>query len=208
MEKKIKKECASEFYDKVFSESKIFKKNPQEITEYYKSWSFAKNFILNNNIKLVIDIGCGPGNLAQLLEDLDITYIGIDFSKVGIDECNRKVNKKNFSFINDNAFNIDYFNLIKNYKNDEILFTSFEFLEHITNDIDIIKLLPQNIKFCFSLPNYDSESHIRYFDSVQSIKNRFEKYLDITHIIENVFDEPAKKKYKIFVFNGIIKNSL
>jgi SAM-dependent methyltransferase len=43
------------------------------ITEY----KYALKIISENNFKIVLDVGCGPGNLAKLLES-DIEYVGID----------------------------------------------------------------------------------------------------------------------------------
>jgi len=71
------------YYDSVYSKSLIYKQGPKhpDLKYYYPSWKLACDYIKLNKIKLVIDIGCGPGHLPLTMRDenLDVEYIGIDF---------------------------------------------------------------------------------------------------------------------------------
>jgi 2-polyprenyl-3-methyl-5-hydroxy-6-metoxy-1,4-benzoquinol methylase len=185
----MNKELDSSYYDKVFETSPKYKKNANEISVYYVLWNFAKEYIIENNIKLVIDIGCGPGHLAQVIQDLDIKYIGIDFSKVAIEQAISRVNKDNFTFINTNAIGFNYNELINGYNNEDILITSFEFLEHVNKDLEVIQSLLPNIKCCFSVPNYDCKGHVRFFKNSTQVKNRYQTVLDIDNIINKKHGE-------------------
>lgn len=182
------KELNSGYYDNVFKVSTKYSKQPEEIKNYYTSWKYSYNKIKNNNIKYVIDIGCGPGHQAVVLKNLNIDYLGIDFSTVAIEQSKNKLNNNsNFNFECVDALKFNYIEYLKlnNINIDDLIILSFEFLEHIVGDIDLLKKLPSNCKFCFGVPNYDSKGHVRYFISRQHIIDRYGKYLNIEKIIEN-----------------------
>jgi 2-polyprenyl-3-methyl-5-hydroxy-6-metoxy-1,4-benzoquinol methylase len=183
------KELDSSYYDSVYNTSIKYKKQPHEISVYYVLWKFARDYIIKNNIKLVIDIGCGPGHLAQVLQDLDITYIGIDFSLVAIEQAQSKVNKQNFTFINTDAIGFNYTELMKGYNINDILITSFEFLEHVNKDLEVIKSLVSNIKCCFSVPSYNSKGHVRFFNNSVEVKKRYSTVMNIDNIINKTHGE-------------------
>lgn len=194
------KELDSSYYNSVFSTSKKYKLNPQELTVYYVLWNFARDYIIKNNIKLVIDIGCGPGHLAQVLQDLDIKYIGIDFSSVAIEQAKERVSKNNFTFINADAIGFNYNELIGDYNINDILVTSFEFLEHVNKDLEVIKSILPNIKCCFSVPNYNSKGHVRFFKNSKALNKRYSTVMKIDNIIEKKHGD----NNIIFIILGVI----
>ena len=67
----------------------------------YGSLSVFKNEILNkfvaeNNVKKVVEIGCGDGNM--LVNSKYSTYIGYDISEKAVTLCRSKINKDNYQF--------------------------------------------------------------------------------------------------------------
>ena len=69
------------YYDSVYSKSLRYKQRPKhpDLKHYYPSWKSACDYIKLNEIKLVIDIGCGPGHLVVKLLELkkDVTALDI-----------------------------------------------------------------------------------------------------------------------------------
>ena len=132
--KKSKLEEDETYYNNVYSNSASYKLKPQELVKYYYCWKKCADYIVNNNIKLVIDIGCGPGHFPEVInkinKNLDFKYLGIDFSQTAIQMCKDKfVNNNNYKFLNNDALKINYNKLVKGYKIEDVLFTSFEFME-------------------------------------------------------------------------------
>lgn len=200
------------FYNNVYLGNRIYEQNPEDLKEYFKSWKFCSDLVNKNKFKLILDIGCGPGHLPIVLNkyNTNFEYIGFDFSKVAIQMAKRKNKQKNLKFYVKNALEIKYDKYIKNKKTENILITSFEFLEHIEKDIDIISEMPKNVYFCFSVPNYDSKGHVRKFNNENEIRNRYSEYLDIYEIKKTFIETEygIKNNSIIFIFWGkIIQNS-
>jgi len=182
------KEESKEYYDKVYTDGPIanaYQQSPEEIVggKYFFSWKLCADFIEKNNIKLVVDIGCGPGHFPEVIKkynkNYNVKYIGIDFSKVAINISKKKfLNDQNYDFIVSDALEIDYNDLVKNYDIKDVLFTSFEFMEHISFDLQLLNILPSNYKFCWSVPSYPFRGHVRWFKTVKEIKDRYDKLID------------------------------
>ena len=46
---------------------------------------------------------------------------------------------------------------------------------------EVVKKISSGKKVIFSLPNYDYESHVRFFTSYQEIEDRYKEYLHFYH---------------------------
>jgi SAM-dependent methyltransferase len=61
---------------------------------------FLKNFIQNNNIKTVVDLGCGDFRCGQVIyNDMDVTYTGYDAYKKVVEHNKTKAFTPKFNFI-------------------------------------------------------------------------------------------------------------
>jgi hypothetical protein len=61
---------------------------------------FLKDFIRNNNIKNIVDLGCGDFKCGTLIyDDLDISYTGYDVYKKIIDFNKEQITMPKYSFI-------------------------------------------------------------------------------------------------------------
>lgn len=67
--------------------------------------SFVIEMIKKYKKKKHLDIGCGSGDLCFYASKITKQSIGIDFSSKMISIANKKFNKRNLSFIDDNIFN-------------------------------------------------------------------------------------------------------
>jgi len=67
---------------------------------------FLKKYIMNNNIKYIVDLGCGDFNSGKLIyDDLDIIYTGYDTYKKIIDYNSNQHSLPKYSFVH-----LDFYN--------------------------------------------------------------------------------------------------
>lgn len=144
---------------------------------------------------LLLELGCSNGNFANLVMKHNIkNYVGVDIQIKKIQEAMDKFPALNFICC-DITKNLT---LLKDIKT----FVSFQCLEHIQNDLDIIKAIPPGCLTIFSVPNRPYKGHIRWFE-VDGWKNRFEPYIDFIDII--TIQHPRKEGNRSFLFKGIKK---
>jgi SAM-dependent methyltransferase len=122
----------------------------------------------------VLEVGCGTGAFAHLLTDnTEISYAGFDFSNVAIEKAHRRV--KQFFFVGDALDASSY-----THPYDTIVCT--EVLEHIENDLGVIDHWRPGANCICSVPNFDSESHVRLFRSEHEVRVRYGSAIVIDRI--------------------------
>jgi trans-aconitate methyltransferase len=176
------KELNKEFYDSVFeyggSEEMYFKDYKE--TSWFPVWSKIIDIISDGNFKNVLDIGCGPGQFAnQLIDTLpEIKYTGLDFSYIAIDQAIKRV--PSFNFIIADALKFDFNSL------EYDVVVSTEFLEHVVQDKNILQSLKSGVLILATLPNMDSEGHVRFLSKdVDAARSEIlDHYGDICEILE------------------------
>lgn len=160
------------WYDEAYKVSQEYKKEPEN-SRYYPIWNMVLSWI---NGERVIDLGCGSGQFAKLLLKNGKFFIcGIDFSGEAISMAQRSNPEHKEKFVVGdllNGFQIPPYDLV----------TCFEVLEHITNDLDVIKKIDSGKRLIFSVPNYNYKSHVRKFDSKTDIIKRYSSLVNIKHI--------------------------
>ena len=124
----------------------------------------------------IVDIGCGTGRFARLLANRGYTsYWGIDFSELRINEAKRYVPQFTFSFAN----------VLEEWVQEELtrfnLFVLLEVLEHISDDLKLLSALPPSSKVIFSVPNFDSRGHVRFFSIEDDVIHRYQQVLDFSN---------------------------
>lgn len=187
----------ADFYNSVYQSSEKYKRKPELIEYYYEVWCEGINQIKNyvSQPKYIMDLGCGPGHFASLLaSNLDTLekYEGYDFSDTAINMAQSLISQDDrFNFYKQNLREFDF------PKKDNLVVTMFEFLEHISFDLELISKIPPGTWTLFSVPSYDSAGHVRWFDSLQEVKNRYEPLIRI----ENVYICKVKKN-QIYVCIG------
>lgn len=125
----IGRERNPDWYDRVFEEEEKWRQNYTE-TPYYTTWAVIADRIRRRGVRSVLDIGCGPGQLACLLRDKGLRhYKGVDFSSKRV-EWARKVCPE-FEFLAADAFDLD-FSSGQSY--DAVI--AAEFLEHVERDLE------------------------------------------------------------------------
>lgn len=94
-----------------------------------------------------------------------VKYNGFDFSKKRI-EIAKEFNPEGKFFVK-NAYKTNLFN---DCDYDVIICT--EVLEHLDKDCDLMDRIPKGKKFFGTVPDYDSSSHVRYFENSEKVLER------------------------------------
>jgi trans-aconitate methyltransferase len=151
---------------------------------------------MRTNSRRVVDLGCGPGHFASLFRNTpNIEYIGYDFSTVAISQAIER-NKE----LQNCMFKVqDLKKEMPIHRN--AIYTSFEFFEHVDFDLDILEKLSNGDVIIFSVPNYDSAGHVRFFKNEEEILARYSNYINTEVLGVSNFGE--KGKHKIFLCKGV-----
>lgn len=166
--------------DHIYSTSVHYSK-PYNESHYYNMWDKALQYCNGK----VIDLGCGPGQVAEMICLKGYKpikkYIGYDISKVAIDKC---INKE-LSYLD--TFKFYKQNLLENPNIEEgDCYICLEMLEHIQDDYKILNLIPKGKEVVISVPSYLGGSHVRKFNNVSQVEARYSNHIDFTdfHVIK------------------------
>ncbi|WP_187442133.1 class I SAM-dependent methyltransferase [Sutcliffiella horikoshii] len=187
-------EKKQEFYDEVYlkggSGGNYHKHYSESI--YFPIWKKAVEQLRSRvSTPNILDLGCGVGQFANYLFDEGFyLYRGIDFSKEGI-LLAQKVNDKYRNYFRcENLYDTNYLRT----GNYNVVFM-LEVLEHLDKDIEIIHKIKRNAKVYFSVPNFNSQGHVRVFKNEKAILDRYKDYF----IFDNIFTFNLGKSNKIFL---------
>lgn len=183
------------WYDAGYGESAEYRKHYTQ-SVYWPVWTLALDRISRRAPKSVLEIGCGPGQFARALLDwLPVSYLGFDFSETAINLARRS--SPDGEFLVEDIFRTTL------YARPVDLVIAFEVLEHVEDDFHVIESLPAGRRFIGSVPNFDSQSHVRWFDSVCSVAARYQSRLDELEIVKV---PTSPEGACIFIFEGIVSD--
>jgi len=133
-------------------------------------------------VEEVLDLGCGNGVLAAFLwhnVGHRARYVGVDFSKGPIRDAkkgNKKEGHKMAEFYLRKVEDVAKI-LSKHWKDDvRPTVVCTEVLEHVKDDLAIVKAIPSGTRCVFTVPHFDAPSHVRWFPEVKDVHNRYEKF--------------------------------
>jgi 2-polyprenyl-3-methyl-5-hydroxy-6-metoxy-1,4-benzoquinol methylase len=115
----------------------------------------------------VLEIGCGPGQLAQLLADRGVAkYLGFDFSREAIQMARKRCPSLEFQVADglttDSFKTADY----------EIVICT-EVLEHVQADLELLSRIKPGSRCIMTVPNFPYVSHVRHFVSYSDVTARY-----------------------------------
>lgn len=124
----------------------------------------------------VVDLGCGTGRFGHQLALIDGRYggfVGIDFSQAALDEADRYLAR----YGGDQPYELRREDLREwtpsPTRAGGCVYVSLETLEHLEDDVDLVRRVPPGHRLILSLPNYDSEAHLR---TIRNAGDLWERY--------------------------------
>ena len=175
-----------EYYDKLWADPR-YQKPAEEMHRWLQLWRTTRSFIkyyLKRKYNHIVDLGCGPGHLAELVAGLpdSFTYTGYDFSPTAIAVANKKVTDE----VTDPRFvfevkDLETFNFVADWS--KVVYVANEFFEHIEFDLDIIEKIPAGCPVLFSVPAFDDPAHVRCHKDSDDVRARYTDLLDIESIV-------------------------
>ena len=177
-----KKEKTADYYDDYYKNSKGYKLHYSKL-DHYKMWE--KAIFLIGEKETIFEIGCGSGQFADMATDHGYNYFGFDFSYQAI-KIAKSLRLSCAIFTVANI--LDW----KEFPHMDI-YIIFEILEHIKDDIGILKRIPKGKPVLFSVPNFDYASHLRVFKDSAEILKRYSNLIKIKDIYK--FNTVTKGKW-------------
>ncbi len=177
-----------EFYDHTFEQSDHWKQH-YTLSHYYPLWTIIADRIRRLGAKRILDIGCGPGQVACLLRDIGVEeYKGLDFSTTRIAMAHTVCPEYEFRCAD--VFKDD---LLETYNYDCVLI--MEFLEHVEQDIDVLTRVRPGTTVLATVPNFAHEGHVRHFNSVAEVESRYSSILSPLNVVAVLENEAGKTYY-------------
>jgi SAM-dependent methyltransferase len=177
----------AEWYDKEFLNHPHFSK-PYEKSAWWPLWSAAIEVLKANESKVILDLGCGPGQVGHAIWDnlpsLEF-YVGLDFSPARIAQAETLLEtsypgerREGIRFVCGDVYEPE--SLIESTKYDTVLMT--EFLEHVTRDLEIMERVKPGTLVVATVPDFLYEGHVRAFSSVEDVRERYGHLLEDMHV--------------------------
>ena len=159
-------EQPSAWYDDAFQTDEGYGQ-PYPRSHYYFIWTVIADRLRRARLRRVLEIGCGPGQLAALLMDQGVEgYAGLDFSPVAIKMA--QANVPGGRFVVDDARTTSIF---AEFEHDAIVCT--EVLEHIEDDLLVVSRFGAGTRCLCTVPNFPYESHVRHFRDAAEVAARY-----------------------------------
>lgn len=158
------------FYDDVLADPDALGLLPLERSPWLPLYQAVAD-VIPWSAKTVVDLGCGTGRLAALLGDTR-DYIGIDFSRASIREAKRYATERHRA-----RFRHADLRTCRIPRGDAYVTT--EVLEHLDDDLGLLRRLRRGATVVLSVPSYNSAAHLRYFSTLGSALDRYAAVLDI-----------------------------
>lgn len=177
----------SEWYDASFDAGGTGARHYTE-SEYYFLWSVIADRIQRTTARSILEIGCGSGQLACLLQDkVACKYVGFDFSRTRVEFARKAY--PSLSFMQQDAFQTDLFTTCDY---DAVVCT--EFLEHVEEDTVALNRIRKGSRFYGTVPNFPFVSHVRHFDDEDAVLARYSNHFRDLRVDKF----PADAKGKVF----------
>jgi 2-polyprenyl-3-methyl-5-hydroxy-6-metoxy-1,4-benzoquinol methylase len=146
---------------------------PYRRSRYYPLFRAVLAELRRRDARAVLEVGCGVGTFASMLfEKSAIGYAGFDFSPVAVAAAVQRTGRSGAFYVADATSESSYarpYNTI----------VCTEVLEHIEADRRAVELWRPGTDCICSVPNFDSSTHVRYFNSEDDVRRRYGDLIDI-----------------------------
>lgn len=161
-----------DWYDRVMIEDGSPAMLPLESSGWEPLYREAAGWV--NPEEDVVDLGCGTGRFghALYLREHYSGYVGVDFSKTALAEARRYLT----------AVGLEHLGFIEAdlrswtpspTRAGNCVYVCLETLEHLADDVDLVRRVPPGHRLILSVPNYDSEAHLRTFRNAGELWERY-----------------------------------
>ena len=124
----------------------------------------------------VVDLGCGTGRFCHALVKKEHYggFVGIDFSQAALDEAARYLADIKTSDLELVRCDLREWQPSPT-RAGNATYVSLETMEHLADDgdVDLVRRIPPGHRLIFSVPNYDSEAHVRTFRNAGDLWERY-----------------------------------
>lgn len=161
-----------DWYDQAYRALRKYRQ-PYWKSLYYPLWTVIADRVRRGRAARVLDIGCGPGQLASCLFDLAAIahYTGLDFSPQAVSMATAACPRGRFIVGDATTTSVH-----DEVDHDIVICT--EVLEHVPADHLVIQRFKPGMRALCSVPNYASASHVRYFDGADDVAARYGRFFD------------------------------
>lgn len=156
----------AQYYDELYANSDKYRLAAED-SPHYPIWRAAAEYVRKYDV--VTDMGCGPGHMAVVLREKTKDYVGLDFSRYAIEQAREVAPWGNF-------FKWDAQKVPWPLLSDVYLF--IEVLEHVEDDIALLSFVPSGVRIVLSVPNFDSEAHVRTFATKEDVVARYSSVME------------------------------
>ena len=131
------------------------------------------------NIANVADLGCGPGNFTSVMAKRNQrreVYVGVDISHAQIQTA--KAAYPEWSFIYGDFRSPQ---VIERYERFEA-YLLLNVMDILDDELAFLDLVPSGKPVLFSMPRFPKEGSLRYYEDVQSIRDRYSSHLAVKSV--------------------------
>jgi SAM-dependent methyltransferase len=187
-------ECGAQWYDRAYADTRTYHDHYTR-SSYYPLWAVIVDRIRRDRIGRILEIGCGPGQLAAFFLDQGVaSYAGLDYSAKAIELARLAAPRGEFVVGDARSSGI-----YAEFDHDAVICT--EVLEHIEDDLLVVsRFLPA--KRCLgTVPNFPYESHVRHFRDAGEVASRYGRFFRDIDVM--TFRSPTDENVLYFLFDGI-----
>ena len=142
---------------------------------YYHLWQLAIGHMKDGDV--VVDLGCGPGHLAELAtRRRAVRYRGYDFSAQALSMARKRAPEAAF-FLWDATKDP-----VPRPSRTRTVYVSTEFMEHVEDDLGIIRQIPAGALTILTVPARDDPGHVRHFKTIDEVRKRYAPLLEIVDL--------------------------
>lgn len=167
----------SQWYDRYFRKHAVTSVADPDKLSTAPLYQAVKRWVIRQGLP-VVDVGCGPGHMYTELRKSGfvLPYLGIDFSEAALEMAKARRVGEDPSFLLLRMDLEEEGAAIPRLSHPGIQGCSYivcETLEHLKDDIALIKKIPKNSPVLITVPDFNCPSHLRFFDSQQAVKERY-----------------------------------